>query len=559
MGLSGSLEDMPLQDILQIIHHSKKSGTLYLSGTRGEGTIVFKEGSVVQSFSPLQRIDIGKALLERGRISAQTLKDAVAAQNRDSQGQRLGSILVDRGAVRFEDIEEVVKKQIQSALNELLTWADGSFNLVLEDVPLYDSIAVALDELALPRGLDTQHLLLEALRTWDEQGRDADAGEPPPPAPSPISLAPPPAPGPAAADPDGQPLKDAPRREEGVPVTLHSEESLVPRALATLSPLVMVTLDRELAARVFDHFRDIGFPVETSSDANDALPLLSLFSSGELRPTLLLDPDSAGPLSQTPAALIAGIKKTAPSVPIIAIGTEVPAETVSALYRAGARNVLDKPVSDDHVDAFMAELTGILAGIVKERAPSAPVRPPAARRPEPSPDVEEVRRLIEELRAQRETAAMTLSLLKVLSRRFDRAIFFYVQDADLMPLGAFGVTGDGASVAVTVRDLSVPLTPGSPFALALASGRSYTVSTAGAVLDPSLMECIGPPRTDQACLLPLVADERQVAILYCDQGRRDAPLGNVQGLEPLLEQAARSFDDAIASGPAFDDAGPGVP
>ena len=58
---------------------------------------------------------------------------------------------------------------------------------------------------------------------------------------------------------------------------------------------------------------------------------------------------------------------------------------------------------------------------------------------------------------------MTLTLLKVVSRRFDRAIFFYVEDEHLMPLGAFGATLDGRGVAVAVRDLSIPLVPGSPF------------------------------------------------------------------------------------------------
>ena len=173
MGLNGNLEDMPLQDILQIIHHSQKSGTLFLTGPNGEGTVVFRDGTVVQSFSPTGRIDIGKSLMEGGQITEAVLSKAITLQNQNSLGQRLGSILVEMGAVEFKDIEDVVSQQIQSALNVLLSWREGSFNLVLEAVPTYDEISVALDEFTLPRGMDTQHLLLEALRTWDEQNRDA--------------------------------------------------------------------------------------------------------------------------------------------------------------------------------------------------------------------------------------------------------------------------------------------------------------------------------------------------------------------------------------------------
>ena len=41
MSLVGSLEDLGLGDILQIIHLSRKSGTLWIRSAAGEGQIVF--------------------------------------------------------------------------------------------------------------------------------------------------------------------------------------------------------------------------------------------------------------------------------------------------------------------------------------------------------------------------------------------------------------------------------------------------------------------------------------------------------------------------------------
>ena len=51
MGLKGQLEDLPLLDILQVVAFSKKTGFLRLDTPKGRGTILFKEGRVVCSYS----------------------------------------------------------------------------------------------------------------------------------------------------------------------------------------------------------------------------------------------------------------------------------------------------------------------------------------------------------------------------------------------------------------------------------------------------------------------------------------------------------------------------
>lgn len=370
MGLSGNLEDMPLQDILQIIHHSKKSGTLYLTRGADAGTVVFQDGLIIQCFAPGKRIDIGKALVDARRISPEVLAVAVAAQAEGDAGKRLGSILVDRGAVRFEDIEAVVKLQIQSAAAELLTWQEGTFNLVLEELPRYDSIALALDELALRQGMDTQHLLLEALRTWDEATRD--------------------------------------ERER-------DDEAAPPAAVA----------DRE---------------------------------------------DDGGSTDAT--------RRVAP-------------------------------------------LDGA--------------------------EMEDLRRQLDELRSQRETASMTMSLLKIVARRFERAIFFYVTDAYLVPLGAFGRTPEGASIAQLARDMSFAPHPGSPLDAAITGGVPVEIDLTESDLSTPILERVGWPATGTACLLPLASEGRTVALLYADQGQRERPIGSLSAFEPLLAQAARSLQTILAA------------
>ena len=46
MSLVGSLEDLGLGDILQVISLSRKSGVLLLRSDRGEGRIIFRDGLI---------------------------------------------------------------------------------------------------------------------------------------------------------------------------------------------------------------------------------------------------------------------------------------------------------------------------------------------------------------------------------------------------------------------------------------------------------------------------------------------------------------------------------
>ena len=48
-GVSGSLEEMGIPDIVQILHQGRKTGALHLSSEGEQGTIFFKDGTVVDA------------------------------------------------------------------------------------------------------------------------------------------------------------------------------------------------------------------------------------------------------------------------------------------------------------------------------------------------------------------------------------------------------------------------------------------------------------------------------------------------------------------------------
>lgn len=67
MSFSGDLEHLPIVDVIQLLHTTRKSGTLCVRGRTGESQLVFKDGYIVSANHPNNSIRIGRLLAESGR------------------------------------------------------------------------------------------------------------------------------------------------------------------------------------------------------------------------------------------------------------------------------------------------------------------------------------------------------------------------------------------------------------------------------------------------------------------------------------------------------------
>ena len=76
MSLVGSLEDLGLSDILQIVMLARKSGWLLLRSKEGEGRIVFREGRVHGASVESEVGDLRALLVDAGHLSAEDFERA---------------------------------------------------------------------------------------------------------------------------------------------------------------------------------------------------------------------------------------------------------------------------------------------------------------------------------------------------------------------------------------------------------------------------------------------------------------------------------------------------
>ena len=76
MSLVGSLEDLGLADILQIVSLSRKSGMLMLRSESGDGRIVLRDGLVQGAAIKGEPEDLRALLLAQGCVDAQAFDRA---------------------------------------------------------------------------------------------------------------------------------------------------------------------------------------------------------------------------------------------------------------------------------------------------------------------------------------------------------------------------------------------------------------------------------------------------------------------------------------------------
>lgn len=171
MSLVGSLEDLGLGEILQIISLSSKSGTLRLASRGREGTIVFRLGQVVQATCSTLQENIGEVLIRKGKLDLATLRAALAQQEREGFRERLGAILVRSFSFPAAVIEEVAREQVERIVYTLFAWAEGTFEFVLQDsVATVGTIRMDPLQFMLDQGLNPRILMVERER---DRRRDA--------------------------------------------------------------------------------------------------------------------------------------------------------------------------------------------------------------------------------------------------------------------------------------------------------------------------------------------------------------------------------------------------
>lgn len=169
MSLVGQLADLSLDDILKIIHLSRKSGYLTVSGHGQEWTIAFWHGEVVRLSSDLV-VPALVAELQRQAILDPASLDTAVAMLSETGAPHLGQLLIKHYGVSVGVVKRISLLLAEKFLGELGSWGEGAFSFELWE-----------GETTLPPAEGNNHLLLG--QGLGHQGSDladeSKAGYPP--------------------------------------------------------------------------------------------------------------------------------------------------------------------------------------------------------------------------------------------------------------------------------------------------------------------------------------------------------------------------------------------
>jgi hypothetical protein len=149
MSLAGSLDDLGLCDLLQILSLSSKSGLLSLQSPEGEGWVAFSQGQVAGASAKGGPPDLRALLRENG--------------------------LDELSVPEPELLESLRREAAEAAVVRMLGWCEGDFRF--DTTGAEERVRATGLRLATP--IPSQYLALEGVRLNDESGAPAAEATPP--------------------------------------------------------------------------------------------------------------------------------------------------------------------------------------------------------------------------------------------------------------------------------------------------------------------------------------------------------------------------------------------
>lgn len=173
MAFTGDLEQLPIVDVIQLLNSTRKSGILLVKGRKGESQLVFKDGYIVSANHLNSSVRIGQVLAEMGFVSQQQIEAALRMQQASAVNRRpLAITLIEMGLLSEQDAYKALQRLIEITLVEILTWKRGTFTLDhLRDTVECD-FKYYPERMNHEVNVNTQSILMDALRIFDERKRD---------------------------------------------------------------------------------------------------------------------------------------------------------------------------------------------------------------------------------------------------------------------------------------------------------------------------------------------------------------------------------------------------
>jgi len=580
MAFTGDLEHLPIADIIQLVHTTRKSGIFSVQGSKGESTIVFRNGYIVGANHINNRVRIGTVLVKTGAITIDDLKQALGVKKNTYQRSiPLIATLIQMGKLKQEDALRGLKTLVEMTIIELMGWTKGTFTFDPDTIVVSSKGEHDLE-------VDAQMVLMDALRILDEQERDRAAGKE---VPSFEALYADVLPEESTGESKGEPstitaddlgLADLDRLEKKIPQPVSEMETFDPveihrQKIKELLPgfsfeeqetffsflrtsagrkaapdaaanqaskaVVIFSCDTLISHSVMSLCNDEGVLAFATEDEKELDRMVSQCLLSARMPVVVFDNavKSDGGFSREK---IAGLRKEVSgkysAVPVIQFASPQDSDFILQSYREGVRAVFPKPSKDDRRETYIQDTIKFLDAF-KSYVKSFQYGHDDA-------DIygKKLKEGITSLRGITIPTDAALVVLMAVSEMFERAVTLVVRASELIGERAIGISSDKSMGPTPADRLKIPLSKPSVFRDVIEKGRVFYGESGDDTLR-TFFTVIGKPLRPAILLLPLISDRKVIAVIYGDFGQKEASPVRLEMLEILSQQAGIVLEYAI--------------
>jgi hypothetical protein len=150
--LRGEIAETSVPELLRSVLGSGETGVLTFRKDDVTKSVHLHMGRVVYARSSNPDERLGEDLLLRGKIA---IRQYLEASRQVAPGRRLGTILVELGALEPEDLVAAIEHHVKEILLDVFTWSTGEYELVMTEPGTEDVVTL---------NFSTESLILEGIR-----------------------------------------------------------------------------------------------------------------------------------------------------------------------------------------------------------------------------------------------------------------------------------------------------------------------------------------------------------------------------------------------------------
>jgi hypothetical protein len=574
MAFTGDLEQFPIVDVIQLLHSTKKSGTLCVKGRKGEGKLVFSNGFIISANHADNSTRVGKILVEMNAVITEVIDQALLNQKKNKAKHKpLIGMLIEQGQIKKEEAYKGLEILIEMAIVEMLTWNKGTFTLNVDEIDISDEFRYFPEKLQQEINLDTQMALMDALRIFDEKKRDGEleeedlSGEEPSLERNVASekehLI-------LSADILG--LEDLDQLDRKIPEIFSALETFDPSEIhrqkiketaENLSAdeqeklasflvkfsakqggqpraIILFSRDELINHSVMTVGKHEGILVYATDKEQDLDRIIDQSLSRKIVPILVFDsPDQSekGFSKENIVHLRQRKKEKYPQVSTIQLASPLDYDFSLQAFNDGVRAVLPRPLKEERKETFVEDTIKFLetfrsytSGYFNEQGQHL---------------LSKLKKSVSELQDIKKAPEVSFALLRSVSETFERSITFIVRKTELIAEKGIGVKGDKSEGAIPAMRFKIPLTEPSIFRKVVEEGNLFYGESDDETLKNRLFETIGAPLTSNILLLPVKIFGRAIALTYGDFGTKEASSVPLDILEILASQAGLVLENSL--------------